>query len=141
MSESKGLISEFKAFALRGNLLDLAIAFILGVAFSAVVQALVDGVLMQLVAAVAGRPSFDDLSFSLGGTPIRYGEFLTALVNFLVVALVLFFIVRAANRVLHPRGAPVEPPKTRECPFCFSPIALGATRCSACTSEVEPVRG
>jgi large conductance mechanosensitive channel len=134
------MIREFKAFALRGNLLDLAVAFILGIAFSAVVQALVDGILMQLVAALVGRPDFSSLSFDLDGTPIRYGVFLTALVNFFIIAFVLFLLVRAANRVLHPHGAPAEPPKTRECPYCFTPIALVATRCSACTSEVEPVQ-
>ncbi len=95
---------------------------------------------MQLIAAIVGRPDFSELSFELNGTPIRYGDFLTALVNFLLIALVLFFIVRAANRALHPRGAPAEPPKTRECPYCFTPIALEARRCSACTSEVEPAR-
>jgi large conductance mechanosensitive channel len=134
------MIREFKAFALRGNLLDLAVAFILGIAFSAVVQALVDGILMQLVAALVGRPDLSSLSFDLDGTPIRYGVFLTALVNFFIIAFVLFLLVRAANRVLHPHGAPADPPKTRECPYCFTPIALVATRCGACTSEVEPVQ-
>jgi large conductance mechanosensitive channel len=134
------MIREFKAFALRGNLLDLAVAFILGISFSAVVQALVDGILMQLVAALVGRPDLSSLSFDLDGTPIRYGVFLTALVNFFIIAFVLFLLVRAANRVLHPHGAPADPPKTRECPYCFTPIALVATRCGACTSEVEPVQ-
>jgi large conductance mechanosensitive channel len=131
---------EFKAFALRGNLLDLAVAVILALAFNEVVQALVDGILMQLIAAIFGQPNFDKLSFDLSGTPIRYGLFLTALANFFLVALALFFVVRSANRVLHPRGAPSEPPETRECPYCFTPIALEATRCSACTSQVEPAR-
>lgn len=132
------MLKEFKAFALRGNLFDLAVAVILGLAFNAVVQALVNGVLMQLIAAIFGQPNFNSLSFSLNGTPIRYGLFLTALVSFFLVALALFFIVRAANRMLQPQGAPPEPPKTRECPYCFTPIALDATRCSACTSKVEP---
>lgn len=140
LPEEAVLLEEFKAFALRGNLLELAVAFILGVAFAAVVQALVDGVLMQLIAALVGRPDFDSLSFDLAGTPIRYGAFVTALVNFILIAFVLFWLVRAANRLMHPLGAPPEPPKTRECPYCFTPIALEATRCSACTSEVEPAR-
>jgi large conductance mechanosensitive channel len=105
------MIREFKGFALRGNLLELAVAFVLGVAFAAAVEALVDAVIMQFIAAVVGRPDFSSLSVELNGTPIRYGVFLTALVNFLLIALVLFFIVRAANRALHPRGAPAEPPK------------------------------
>ena len=132
------MLKEFRAFALRGNLLELAIAFILGLAFNAVVQALVGGVLLQLIAAVAGEPNFDALSFELNGTPIKYGLFLTALVDFVVIAVVLFFIVKAANKALHPQGAPSDPPRTRECPYCFTAIALDATRCSACTSQVEP---
>jgi large conductance mechanosensitive channel len=135
------LVQEFKSFAFRGNLLDLAVAVILGLAFNAVVQALVDGVLLQIVAAIFGTPDFNDLSFDLNGTPIRYGAFLTALAAFLLTALALFFVVRATNRLLHPRGAPSSPPKTRECPYCFTPIALEATRCSACTSTVDPVTG
>ena len=135
------LVDEFKAFAFRGNLLDLAVAFVLGLAFNAVVQALVGGVIMQLVAALFGRPNFDSLSFTLDDTPIRYGLFLTALVTFALIAFTLFFVVKATNRMLHPRGAPAEPPKTRECPYCFTPIALEATRCAACTSEVEAARG
>jgi large conductance mechanosensitive channel len=131
---------EFRAFALRGNLLDLAVAVILALAFNAVVQALVDGVLMQLVGALIGQPSFDAPSFDLRGTEIRYGTFLTALVNFVLVALALFFVVKAANRALAPSGAPSEPPKTRERPYCFTPIALEATRCSACTSHVDATR-
>ena len=99
-----------------------------------------DGILMQLIAALVGRPNFDSLSFDLAGTPIRYGVFITALVNFLIIAFVLFWVVRAANRLMHPLGAPLEPPETRECPYCFTPIALEATRCSACTSQVEPAR-
>jgi large conductance mechanosensitive channel len=132
---------EFKAFAFRGNLLDLAVAVILGLAFNAVIQALVDGVLLQVIAAFLGRPNFSALAFTLNGTPIRYGVFLTALVSFFVIALVLFFVVRAVNRMKHPQGAPAEPPRTRECPYCFTAIALEATRCAACTSKVDPVRG
>jgi large conductance mechanosensitive channel len=106
-----------------------------------VIQALVDGVLLQLVAAAFGRPDFDRLALDLNGTSVRYGLFLTQSVNFFLVALTLFVIVRAANRALHPQGAPPEPPKTRECPCCLTPIALEATRCSACTSAVEAAAG
>ena len=128
---------EFKTFAFRGNLLDLAIAVILGLAFNTVIQALVDGVLLQIVAAIFGRPDFDSLSFELNGTAIRYGTFLTALAVFLLTALALFFVVRGVNRALHPSGAPPEPPKTRECPRCYTAIPRLATRCPACTSEIE----
>ena len=135
------LIAEFKAFAFRGNLLDLAVGIILGLAFAAVVGALVDGVLLQIVAAVFGQPDFSGRTFGLGEAHIRYGLFLTQLVNFLAVAVVLFFVVRAVNRIVRPRGAPEEPPETRECPYCFSVIPVAATRCNGCTSAVEPVSG
>ena len=134
-------IAEFKAFAFRGNLVDLAVGIILGLAFATVVQTLVDGVLLQIVAAIFGQPNFDGLSFGLGEADIQYGLFLSALANFLAVAVVLFFLVRAINRILRPRGASAEPPETRECPYCYSVIPVAATRCSACTGAVEPVSG
>jgi large conductance mechanosensitive channel len=138
----KNMLSEFKEFALKGNLIELAVAFILGLAFSAVVVSLVNDVVLQVIAAIVGQPSFDGLSINLNDTAIRYGAFLTALINFLLIAFVLFLIVRAVNKLQRPsQEAPA--PATRECPFCFSVIPAAATRCSACTSEVaptEPVR-
>jgi large conductance mechanosensitive channel len=133
------LLNEFKAFAFRGNLIELAVAVILGLAFNAVIQALANGILMQLIAAIFGQPNFNNLTFEVNNTPIFYGRFINALIQFLLVALALFFVVRAVNRLLHPQGAPAEPPKTRECPYCFTPIARVATRCSACTSRVDPI--
>lgn len=133
------IIAEFKAFAFRGNLIDLAVAVILGLAFNQVVQSIVDGVLMPLVAAIFGQPDFDSLHIDVGEAAILYGLFLTALVKFFLIALALFFIVRAVNRLLHPQGAPAQPPKTRECPYCFTVIPLVATRCSGCTSQVDPI--
>ena len=136
----KNMIDEFKEFALKGNLIDLAVAFILGLAFSAVVTALVNGVFLQLVAAIVGQPSFDQLSINLRDTPILYGNFLTALINFLLVAFVLFFVVKVANRLQRPSTEPPAP-ATRNCPFCFTAIQAAATRCSACTSELVPTEG
>ena len=131
------MLDEFKAFAFRGNLIDLAVAVILGLAFSAVITALVDHVLMPIIAAIFGQPNFSSLVLDIGEGEIRYGLFLNALVSFLLIALALFFVIRAVNKMMHPRGAPAEPPTTRECPYCFTPIAVQATRCSACTSQVE----
>jgi large conductance mechanosensitive channel len=133
------MIAEFKAFAFRGNVIELAVAVILGLAFNRVIQALVAGILMPLIAALFGQPNFNNLYISVGEAKIRYGLFITAVVEFLLIALALFFIVRAVNRLLHPEGAPAEPPRTRECPYCFTAIPLVATRCSACTSQVEPI--
>jgi large conductance mechanosensitive channel len=131
--------TEFKAFAFRGNLIDLAVAVILGLAFSAVVASLVSNILTPIIAAIFGQPDFNGLTMDIGEAKIRYGAFITELIDFLLIALALFIVVRFVNRILHPAGAPAEPPKTRECPYCFTPIAIVATRCSACTSEVEPL--
>ena len=97
--------ADYKAFLFRGNLLDLAVAFILGVAFATVVTSFTDDVLGQLIAAIVGQPDFSEVGFQIGDTTIRVGAFLTALVNFAIVATVLFFIVRAASRFQRP---PVE---------------------------------
>ena len=133
----KNMLGEFKEFALKGNLIELAVAFILGLAFSAVVLSLVNDVVLQIIAVIVGQPSFDGLSINLNDSAIRYGAFLTALINFLLVTFVLFLIVKSVNRLQRPsQEAPA--PATRNCPFCFTVIPAAATRCSACTSEVAP---
>jgi len=133
----KNMLSEFKEFALKGNLIELAVAFILGLAFSAVVVSLVNDVVLQIIAAIVGQPSFDELSINLNDTAIRYGAFLTTLINFLLIAFVLFLIVRAVNKLQRPsQEAPAL--AIRNCPFCLTVIPAAATRCSACTSEVAP---
>jgi large conductance mechanosensitive channel len=133
----KNMLGEFKEFALKGNLIELAVAFILALAFSAVVLSLVNDVVLQIIAVIVGQPSFDGLSINLNDSAIRYGAFLTALINFLLVAFVLFLIVKAVNKLPRPsQEAPA--PATRNCPFCFTVIPAAATRCSACTSEVTP---
>ena len=127
----RSLWRDFQAFALRANLLELAVAFVLGVAFAAVVQSLVNDVLMNVIAAVAGKPDFSDLTFSLGDGVIRYGRFLTALVTFVIVAFVLFLLVRLIERFLRPA------PDERECPHCLSSIPTAARVCASCTRDVE----
>lgn len=129
------MLKEFKAFAFKGNVMDLAVAVILGVAFGAVVSALVANVLMPVIAAIVGQPSFDNLTLSIGDSAILYGTFLTALVNFLLVALALFLVVRAVNTALATNKAE-EPSDIRPCPYCLTNIPVEASRCSACTSEV-----
>lgn len=133
----KKWVTEFKMFAFKGNLIELAVAVILGLAFAAVITALVEFVIMPLVAAVVGQSNFDKLVIDIGDAKLEYGRFLTALVNFLIVAIVLFLVVKAANKAMRPAGAPVEPPTTRECPYCKTAIPITATRCAACTSEVQ----
>ena len=135
----KKLLAEFKAFAFKGNVVELAVAVILGLAFNTVVQSSTNDVLMNVVAGIFGQPEFSALSFGLGDATVHYGAFLNTVVNFLLVAAVLFFVIKAINKALRPRGAPEEAPSTRECPYCKSVIPITATRCGACTSEVEPL--
>ena len=126
------MIKEFKAFVMRGNLIELAVAFILGVTFAAVVTAFTDVVLGTISYAAGGDVSFEQLAVRRDGEiVIPYGAFLTAVVSFLIVAFVLFLVVKAYNRTQPP--APVT---TRACPFCASTINDAATRCPNCTSEL-----
>jgi large conductance mechanosensitive channel len=106
--------AEYKAFLFRGNLVDLAVAFILGVAFSAVVTAFTDGIVMAAIAAIFGQPSFDSIVLTVGNGQILIGSFLTALVNFLIVATVLFTVVRAAARFQRPPVEETPAPDTDE---------------------------
>jgi large conductance mechanosensitive channel len=140
--------NDFKAFILRGNVLDLAVAVILGAAFGRIVSSLVDDVLMPPLGLALGGVDFKELFVDLSGRgyrslaeataagapTLRYGLFLNALVNFLVIASAIFLLVRQLAWLL-PRKPP-EAPVTRECPFCLSVIPLAARRCAHCTSEI-----
>jgi large conductance mechanosensitive channel len=128
------VIREFREFIARGNLVDLAVAFILGVAFASVVTAFSNVILSLVGAAFGANLSFDRLTATVNGTPIPYGAFLTALVNFVIVAFALFLVVKAYNRF---RDKPN--PTTRPCPECTLQIAKQARRCPNCTSQVTPV--
>jgi large conductance mechanosensitive channel len=131
------MVREFKEFVMRGNLIELAVAVILALQFAAVVNAFVAGIILPLIAAIVGEPNFDALTFTVGEGEILYGTFLTVLVNFLLVALVLFFVIRAFNRLTRPRETAA--PSTRACTFCLTEIAIQASRCPACTSQLEAV--
>ena len=133
----KNMLDEFKEFALKGNLIELAVAVILALAFSGVINSLVIDIVLPFVAAIVGQPNFEILTVNFNDSIIRYGQFLTLLIDFLLVALVLFFIVKGVNQLQRPQVE--EPaPATRNCPYCFTVIPAAATRCSACTSEVTP---
>ena len=131
------MLKEFKAFAFRGNALDLAVGVILGAAFGAVVSSLVNDVVINLIAAAFGRPDFTGLLWNVGRSEIRYGSFLTAFFNFLLVAIALFLLIKALNRAFSPAGERAE---MRECPHCYTLIPAKATKCSGCGSTVEPVK-
>jgi len=125
------MFEDFKRFITRGNLVELAVAFILGVAFATVVTSFVN-VIMSLVAAIFGASvSFNQLTFVLNGTPIPYGAFLTAIISFLIVAVALFLIVKVYDRI-----RPEDEPTTKPCEYCQTDIPLKAVRCPNCTSQL-----
>ena len=127
------MLAEFKKFVMRGNLLELAVAFILGVAFATVVTAFTNIILSFIAAIFGANVRFDHLTLTLNDTPIPYGAFLTAVVSFLIVAWVLFVLVQAYNRV----NAPTEEPQnTKSCEYCQTEIPINAVRCPNCTSQL-----
>ena len=142
------MLKEFKEFALRGNVLDMAIGIILGVAFGKIVTSFVEDILMPPLGLVIGKVDFASLFLSLtgrhfdsvaaakaaGAPTLNYGVFANNVLNFVIVAFAIFLLVRQVNRFK--RRQPAAAPTTRECPYCCASIPLKATRCSACTSEV-----
>lgn len=128
------MLREFKEFTMRGSLLDLAVAVILGLALGAVIASFVDDVLMQVIAGVFGQSDFSSLTFAVGDGVVRYGAFLNAVINFVLVALALFLVIRAYNRLVL-RGDTAAP-ATKPCPYCVSQIAVNASRCPNCTSDL-----
>jgi large conductance mechanosensitive channel len=143
------MIREFRAFLMRGNVLDLAVAVIIGAAFGGIVNSLVNDLVMPVVGLIAGRVDFSDRFLSLdgkayatlaaaeaaGAPTLNYGLFLQAVVNFVIIAAVIFVVVRIANRLQQP-AAPEEA-TTKSCPFCVSTIPVAATRCPQCTSQLS----
>jgi len=135
------MLKEFRQFIVRGNLVDLAVAVVLGAAFGAVVSALVKDLVTPLIAAIAGEPDFGGIAFTLNGSRFAIGHFLNALLSFLLVASVVFFgVVKPVNALLARfQGERDTTTPVRECPECLSSIAAGARRCSFCTAVSHPV--
>ncbi len=135
------MLREFKAFLLRGNVIDLAIAVVIGAAFGAVVTALVKDLVTPLIAAMGGQPDFSQLSFTINKSQFLYGDFINAVVAFIIIAAVIFFfVVMPLNKLIErTRQQPTTPdPTTRKCPECLSEIPLAARRCAYCTAVVSP---
>jgi large conductance mechanosensitive channel len=135
------MLSDFKKFVLRGNVVDLAVAVVVGVAFAAVITAFVNDLITPLIAAIFGKTSFSNLSFTVNHSVFKYGSFLNALISFLVIATVVFFAVvvplTALLRRLNALPKEEPEPETRPCPECLSDIPVAARRCAFCTSEVS----
>jgi len=129
----------FREFVLRGNVLDLAVAVVMGAAFGAVVTAMVKDLLTPLIAAIVGKPDFSAIAFTINGSKILIGDFINQIVAFLLIAIaVYFFVVVPVNRLMARirRGEPVPDPTTKKCGECLSEVPLGAKRCAFCTSVI-----
>lgn len=151
--KSKGFVNEFREFIMRGNVMDLAVGVIIGGAFQSIINSLVDDIIMPFISFLFGGLDFSNYFVSLDGThydtlaaaqaagaaTLNYGVFITAIINFLLMALVIFCIVKALNTLSDKVKKPAEEaaPTEKECPFCKSKIAIGATRCPNCTSELS----
>lgn len=141
------MLREFKEFIARGNVVDLAIAVVIGAAFGKIVTSFVEGVLMPPIGLLLGRVDFSNLFIDLSGQRptslvdaqlkglpvIAYGTFFNDVINFLIIALVVFMIIKAINKL---RAAPPPPPNTKDCAYCLTAIPLEATRCAACCSDL-----
>ena len=141
------MLKEFKEFIARGNVVDLAVAVVIGTAFGRIITSFVEGVLMPPIGLLLGRVDFSNLFYDLSGQRpesladaqlkglpvIAYGRFFNDIINFLIIGFAVFLVVKAVNRL---RAAPPPPPNTKDCPACLTAIPLGATRCSACCVDL-----
>ncbi|MQY04118.1 large conductance mechanosensitive channel protein MscL [Actinomadura macrotermitis] len=131
-------MSGFKKFLLRGNLIELAVAVVIGAAFTGLVNALVKSFIEPLIALIGGQPDFSGLAVTIGGTKFPYGVFITAAISFLIIAAVVYFLVVLPTTKLLERLTRAEEAGERECPECRSEVPVKATRCRFCTSSLVP---
>ena len=159
------MLIEFKEFAMRGNIMDLAVGVVIGGAFQKIVTSLVEDIIMPTISIFTGRVDFSDMVFEYGNAAIKYGNFITAIVNFLIIAFSIFLVVKYSNSLnkklekvklgeqiiskVDKKGRlkknkkaeePAPAPTVKKCPFCFSEIHIDATRCPYCTSILEEVK-
>jgi large conductance mechanosensitive channel len=137
-SQNRAMLKEFREFILRGNLVDLAVAVVIGTAFTAVVTSMVEDLITPLIAAIGGEPDFSALIFTINGSEFRYGDFINALISFLIIAsVVFFFVIKPVNALLpRMRSEPPVAEETHQCPECLSDIPVKAKRCAFCTTQV-----
>jgi large conductance mechanosensitive channel len=138
-SKEEGTVEGFRKFILRGNVVELAVAVVIGAAFTAVVTTFVRAFITPLLGVFGGVPDFASVYFTVNGSKFLVGEFINALLGFLMVALVVYFLVVLPMNKLNERISGPPPMKTRDCPECLSKIPLAARRCAFCTAEVQPV--
>jgi large conductance mechanosensitive channel len=131
------MFKEFKEFVMRGNVLDLAVAVIIGAAFGKIITSLVNDILMPLIGLVMGGVNFSGLAFTVGDAQVMWGNFVQTIVDFLIVAFIIFLVVKAANALTKKeKDVPPEEPTTKNCTYCYTTIPIKATRCPNCTSEL-----
>jgi len=128
------MLKEFKTFIMRGNVMDLAVAVIIGGAFGKIVTSLVSDIIMPLIGLIIGGIDFSGLAFIFGNAKVTYGNFINNIVDFLIIAFVIFLMVKAISSLQKP--APAAAASSKECPHCFTMIPIKATRCPNCTSEL-----
>lgn len=150
MKKSK-FLDEFKTFALKGNMIDLAVGVIIGGAFNSIVSSLVNDIVMPILSLFTGKLDFSNWFVALdgnryltaaaaaeaGAATLNYGNFISGLINFLIMALVVFLMVKAINKLKHEEPPKIEAPKTKKCPFCKSEVDIEAIKCPHCTSGIE----
>jgi large conductance mechanosensitive channel len=136
-------VGGFQKFLLRGNVVDLAVAVVIGAAFSGVVTALVKDIITPILGAFGGLPDFSAWFFTINGSKFLIGDFINSVLSFLIIAFVIYYLVVMPVQRLMDRFKPAEPPAvaTRECPYCLSKIPIPATRCAYCTADVGSDRG
>jgi large conductance mechanosensitive channel len=131
----RGLVDEFKTFILRGNVLDLAVAVVIGAAFAAIVTSLVENIITPIIAAIGGQPDFSALTFTINNSEFRYGAFINSLISFLIIALVIFFlIIKPVNALMAKVVPPAPEPEPAICSECSRVISPDANRCPNCTT-------
>jgi len=139
-----GMIKEFKEFAMRGNVLDMAIGIIIGGAFGKIISSLVNDVIMPPIGMLMGKVDFSQLVITLSektanaeAVTVKYGVFINTILDFIIVAFCIFMVIKSMNRIKHKEEELPKEPTTKECPKCYSTIPIKATRCPNCTSEIE----
>jgi len=129
------MLKDFREFALRGNVLDLAVGVIIGTAFGKIVSSLVADIIMPLIGLAMGGVDFTEKALTVGDAVVKWGVFLQTIIDFVIVAFVIFLIIKGFNSMK--KAPPPADPTTKECPYCFSVIPIKATRCPNCTSEIK----
>jgi large conductance mechanosensitive channel len=130
------MLKEFREFAMRGNVVDLAVGVVIGAAFGKIVTALVDNIIMPLIGLMTGGLDFKSLAVKVKDSEIKYGLFLQNVIDFIIIAFAIFLMIKTINRMQRPKQEPETASTMKDCPFCLSSVPLLATRCSQCTSEL-----